>query len=781
MKKIHLRLLRMIKNTKGEFIAVIVLIVLGIGIYNTFSSTMVNLDESVKFYYNEMNFSDIFVEMERATPDDIKKLRTVNNIQYAEGRYVYNFPVDVEDEKVKVRLISYEEDENINRLFFREGFKIEDGSKECYVIESFFKARNMSIGDTLRISYNGEIEELIVKGVVSSPEYIYLIENATTLFPDYSKFGIVYVSEQFFIEKLGFDREYNELLVKLRDKKLIENIKDYLEDELDDTGIIRLYDYEDQLSNQVIQDEIEGNKKVSGVIPLIFLGIAAAIIWIMLSRIIDGDRFAIGIMKSLGYTNREILMNYLFYSMTIGLFGAIFGSILGAYLSSQLTKLYVENFFYIPMFKTVVMGKFIVASIFLSLFFTGGAGYLGSKKLFEVHPGEIMRPFVGTKGKRILLEYITFIWKRIKFSWKYILRSIFRNKRRFLFYTLSLGLTYGIILIPIFQVDQFDKMFINHYDEFLKMDYSVVMKNPVNEVNINTIKSLDGVTYVEPQIEYPFEIKYRWKTQVVNFLGLLPETKMYDIYDIYDDKIDLSKDGIYITESIHRMLEVDTGDTLNIKNFIPHRDDVELKVLGIVKQSLGSNCYMGIDYMREIFLDGEYTNGFVVNSSKDVRNQLEKYTNVESVKSIDDMKSVFMEFLDLSIASITVMLGFGGVLGFVIVYNTNIININERRLEFSSMRVMGFTKKEIFRVVIRENILVTFFGIAIGIPISNMMVIGIANAVSSELFVLNREIDTMIYVNSAFITIGFVIFALFFTRRKLKKLDFMQALKNRTT
>lgn len=781
MNKIYLRLFRMIRGTIGEFIAVIVLIVLGIGIYNTFSSTMVNLEKSVTHYYTEMNFADIFVELDKIKDDDIKELGTNSNIENIEGRYLYQFPMDVENEKVKVRLISYDEEDKINRLYFREGSKIEDQSKDCYVIESFYKARNMSIGDTIRISYNGEIEELRVKGVISSPEYIYLIENATTLFPDYSKFGVVYVDKQFFTEKLGFSKEYNEVLIKLKDKRTRENMKDLIEDELDDNGIKRLYDVDDQLSNQVIQDEIDGNKKVSSVIPVIFLSVAAAIIWIMISRIIDGDRFAIGILKSLGYTNMEILINYLLYSMIIGLLGAIFGSMLGMYLSSLLTKLYVENFFYIPMFKTVFMGKFIILSIILSLTFTGGAGYLGAKKVFQVHPGEIMRPFVGVKGKRIFLEKIKFLWNRLKFSWKYITRSIFRNKRRFLFYTLSLGLTYGIILIPLFQVSQFDDLFLNHYEKFLTMDYNVILKNPVSEDSIKEIETLDGVSYVEPQIDYPFEIKYRWKTQVVNFIGLKSDTKLYNLNDIDGNKIELTKDGVYITESIQRILGAEKGDKLNIKNFIPERDDVDLLVMGVVKQGLGSNCYMDIDFMREVFLDKGYTNSFIVKSSKDIRSQLEKFTNVESVKSLDDMKSIFMEFLDLTIYSISIMLMFGGILGFVIVYNTNVININERKLEFSSMRVMGFTKKEIFRFVIRENIFVTLFGIIVGIPISKVLVIGISNAVSSELFVLNKDIDIATYVNSGIITICFVVFALLFTRIKLKKLNFMEALKNRTT
>jgi putative ABC transport system permease protein len=226
---------------------------------------------------------------------------------------------------------------------------------------------------------------------------------------------------------------------------------------------------------------------------------------------------------------------------------------------------------------------------------------------------------------------------------------------------------------------------------------------------------------------------------------------------------------------------IEVGDQLLVKTFIPGRDDKWVRVTGLVKQNLGSNAYMTIDYMQKNFMDDQLITGVYIDSDRDVKNALDQMKYVGSIQSVVDMKEGFMEFMDILYMSITLMIGFAGVLGFAIIYNSTIISMNERQLEFSSLRVMGFTKNEIFRTVVYENIIMTFFGILVGIPLASWMLSGIGDALSTEFYSLDIQIPMTIFFYGGVVTVLFVIIAQFATYGRLHRLNFIDALKNRTT
>ena len=170
-----------------------------------------------------------------------------------------------------------------------------------------------------------------------------------------------------------------------------------------------------------------------------------------------------------------------------------------------------------------------------------------------------------------------------------------------------------------------------------------------------------------------------------------------------------------------------------------------------------------------------------MDSKDQVKEKLDGMKHVGSIQSVKDMKEGFMQFMDVLYISISLMIGFAGILGFAIIYNSTIISINERQLEFSSLRVMGFTKNEIFKTVVYENIIMTLFGILAGVPLASWMLDSIGDALSTEFYSLNVEIPPDIFVYGGVITIVFVIIAQFATYNKIHKLNFIDALKNRIT
>jgi putative ABC transport system permease protein len=293
MNKLDVRLIRLIKNTKGQFISITVVVIVALSIFVAFNMTAVNLSNTVDYYYEITNFGDIFVQLVKIPHDDINKLKSIDGVEMVQGRISFDVPLRVEDEeeKVRVRIISVpDRGEQINSLYMLEGRNAGRELKSAVVIEQFAKARNIKVGDKIRPFINGKVHNLDVVGIAASSEYVYLMENEQSLLPAYEKFGVLYVSEGFAQSVSGFSGSYNEVLIKVGDGVKIDEVVELLEDELDRYGVKRIIKREDQLSNRMLAEEVSQLKKMSAVVPLLFLIVASIIIFVMISRMVKNDR-----------------------------------------------------------------------------------------------------------------------------------------------------------------------------------------------------------------------------------------------------------------------------------------------------------------------------------------------------------------------------------------------------------------------------------------------------------------------------------------------------------
>ncbi len=783
MKKLNLRLFRTIKHTLGQYIAVSLVIIIGIMSYVGFSMAMINLETTVNAYYDMTNSADIYVELNRIPENALKFLYDIDGIVDIQGRVKDDFSyTDKRGVRGTLRVVSVSENQEqaINNLYIRKGSFVR-GNRGVMVVQPYAKAVGIEIGDPIDIQINGKTYRLTVEGIVSSSEFVYVIENEQTLLPDNEKFGIVFLEESFAQKAFGYENSYNDLLIKVDDEDKIESVIDALEKKLKRYGASRVISYKDQLSNRMVQEEINQGKNSAKTVPFIFLIVASAIIVTMITKIVRNDRMAIGILKAIGYNNAQLMAHYSMYAMGIGLIGGGLGIYFGLKVADFFAKLYVEFSFDIPMLVGKVYIEYVIGAILLTVLFCVGAGLFGSRRIMSIHPAESMRPDAPKVGKGIFLEKVRFIWENISFSWKIVMKNIFRSKKRFLFLVMGIALTYAITVFPMYQSLAIDQVFLQHYSTFQKMDYNVNFIRPMNESSLYDIKGILDTSDIEGKIEFPFKIEHRWKTKIINIIGVQPDTVFYNFTDEDNRPLSLPKDGMLLSAGLARIMEIEVGDKILVNTFLPEREDKWVEVTGLVKQNLGSNAYMTMDYMQKNFMDSQLITGAYLDSTDDVKGKLDDMKHVGSIQSVVDMQEGFKQFMDVLYISIALMIGFAGILGFAIIYNSTIISINERQLEFSSLRVMGFTKNEIFKTVVYENIIMTLFGIMVGIPLASWMLGSIGDALSTEFYSLKIEIPNTIYFYSGIVTIIFVIIAQLATYERLHKLNFIDALKNRIT
>ena len=242
MKKLDKRLLRTIRQSKGQFISLTIVVIVALIVYVSFSMVADQLYNSIYQYYEETNFAHIFVDVNRVPGNVVDDLLSIDGVEDVQGRVVSDVPLRVEDpnEKVNVRIVSVPSNEDqINSLFVLEGEELHPGTRTTSVLQQFYIGREMNIGDTLTPFIGGTEYSLEVVAEVGSPEYIYLMENEQSLLPDLKGFGVLYVPEEFAQSALGFQGSYNNIVVTIDESQesRIDIIADDIEDRLERFGI----------------------------------------------------------------------------------------------------------------------------------------------------------------------------------------------------------------------------------------------------------------------------------------------------------------------------------------------------------------------------------------------------------------------------------------------------------------------------------------------------------------------------------------------------------------
>jgi len=779
MNKLNLRLFRMIKNTKGQYIAVLSIIITGIFIFTAVSDSAINLRDTLNDYYTTTNFADIFVTA-AALPEKLEReLEGIENIRQADVRLSLDVRLitDNDEDRINVRAVSVDKKENkLNELFIKKG-KRALSEREIIVIEQFAHARGIDTGDEINLNINGRKYKFIVSAIASSPEYVYLMENEQVLLPDYKKFGVVYIEEDY-LRKISGRGYFNEAVIRVNNYDNVDKTKDYLEDELKKYGVMRVIDRDEQLSNNMMNEEITGLEGVSQSIPIVFLIFAGIMLATMLSRIVKKDRTSIGVLKAVGFTDNEIIAHYLKYAASVGIIGGVLGSIIGTAASGAMTDLFLQ-FFNIPMLTVQIYYDKIFVSVVLSLIFCVVSGFWGIKSIIKINPAESMKPEPPKQGKKILLENFKIFWNRLTFSWRMVYRNIFREKKKFIFIAAAVCITCSLMMMTMWMNAIIEVMFLEHYTDFMKMEYNVGFRGFHDERVLKEVKENINYNHMEGRIELPFEIKNGRHSKIVNVIGLEERTEFYDFRDLDGNKFTIPKEGILISSNLARALDADKGDRILLESFTPDSEGKYVTVKGVIEQSLGINGYMNINYVNEMFLDKSIINGVYINSDDDVKVKLDDINNIMSIQSQEDMKGTFEELTGLLTVYMGVMVIFSGMLGFVILYSMTLMSINERTLEFSSLRVMGFTKNEIFKMLIKENMVMSVLGIMAGIPLGKWLVDYMGIMFNTDIYTLQGHISTTEIINAIILTIIFIISAQLMTYAKIKKLDFMQALKSR--
>lgn len=781
------KMFRDIKENKGAYLACIVIIVMGLLVFTAFSTLTANLQSAQISFYKKQNFADGFAQIEALPRADVEKLMDIQGIKQIQGRIVRDVMVSkpYAEENVYLRLVSVDpQNPNpINGVMLTQGRHLDEKGTNIWIDNKFFEANNLNLNDEIDIIARGKKWELSVAGVGKSPEFVYALRNMAEIYPSPETFGIAFVPEKT-MQTMFATHAFNDLVFTLMPGARYDDVKDQLENKLKPYGLKSLIPRDEQISHLLLDMELESLTSMSKAMPVMFLSIAAMILYITLKRLIEQQRGQIGILKAEGFTSREILTHYFSYALIIGIVGGLMGVLLGSILSYPLMSMF-ELFFNLPGLEGKFSPYYIVLGILLSLVFSTIAGYQGCKKILVLEPAQAMRPPAPLQGKRIFLENITFIWKRLSVQGMMAVRNLSRNKGRSLFIFLGIMLCFAISGFTWSMNDLVQKMLYDQYEKVEVYDVKIGLTRPLNQKKaIRELKAFPGVKSIEPMAEVPATLKNKWLKKDVVILGLPEKSLLYNILDKKYNKIEPPKTGILLSERLATLLEARVGTKLKVES--PMKDgkkDDYLEVVGVIPQYIGINAYMEIGAIQSFLKQQDIATSLMLDADEEAIVSLkQKFSSSDVISSIDE-QSQRLEKLKQMMASYGSMIYIyaliGIIIGFAIIYSSSVITMSERSRELASMMVLGMTPAEVLSVVTFEQWCIGVPAMIMGIPVSRLMMAGLSKVISSDAFTMPHTLTTS-SLFLAFIATGISIWiAQQAAAKKIRSLRLAEVLKAR--
>lgn len=531
-------------------------------------------------------------------------------------------------------------------------------------------------------------------------------------------------------------------------------------------------------------------RAIGQVFPVLFFLVAALISLTTMTRMVEEQRTQIGTLKALGYDKGAIMRKYLNYALIATLSGSVVGFLIGEKIFPYIiVSAYKIMYVHIPHVLLPYQWKYAAAATALAVLCTGAATFSSCYRELVAQPAVLMRPEAPKQGKRILLERITVLWKHLSFTWKSTLRNLIRYKKRFFMTVFGIGGCMGLILVGFGIKDSISSVAELQYKYLQTYNGSVFLSDEMDDA---ARQKLEDYLKSEKDISeyanvYMKNAVLKRKSKVDVYLVAMNPTKKMDDFLTFrkrgsGKRYELTNEGVILTEKAARTLGVKEGDTISVTNADDRKKDV--KVLAVCENYIGHYAYMTMDLYEELYGQKPVLNNILIKSKvsdaklQKIGEKILKYDDVFTVQYTDSLKGRIDDMLGILDSVIVILIISAGMLAFVVLYNLNNININERKRELATIKVLGFYDLEVAEYVYRENILLTFIGALVGCVLGNVLHRFIITTVEVEMIMFGRMIRPVSYLLGMLFTFGFSILVNWMMYFKLKKINMVESLKS---
>ncbi len=787
MSLLHTKLRRDLWALKTQAIAVALVMACGICMMINTRSLILSLETARDEAYQRYHFADLFAQLKRAPLSLAQDLRSLPGLAALEPSLTVRATVDLpgvaEPISAHIHSVPDHGEPTLNRLHLRAGKLLSSAShQEILISESFALAHKLKPGDTLAALIYGKKQPLRIVGIVISPEYIFESPPGASL-PDPRTFGIFWMRYEELSEAADLYRAFNTLSVTLAPGASPQALQNELDRRLRPFGGSRVYGRDSHPSHVRLRDELGVLRALAIGFPLVFLSVSAFMANTVLTRQINLQRDQIAILKAFGFTNGQIGLHYTQLTLVIILGGTVLGVVAGIALSYQFVELY-QLFFRFPRLDY----HFSWPAFAFSFLASGGATLLGTltalRSAFRLAPAEAMRPTPPASFRPAFAERLPALRNKISTPLRIALRNLERRPFKALFTALALALSTGILIIPTALKDSINFILDFQWDITVRYDVTLSLSEPGPARALSDFAHLPGVIHAAPARMASVEISSGAVSRRLGLLGLPPDCKFHQILGPDYRPIPLPAHGLTLSRKLAEVLGVRLGDNVTL-HFLEGNQTVHiLPVTALAEDFSGLIAYTQIETINRLLREGNIiTSAHLTLAQPQLAAFYQAVKNTPRAAAIiiknalrDSFRNTTAQFIGMlqtMYSTLSIIVCFG------IAYNSARISLSERYHELATLRVLGFTQREVATVLISELLIITFVALPLGLLLGSGLAHGLFSTIQNESIRLPLILTPYNFTFATLVVLAATAFSLYFATRKLHQLDMVAALKAR--
>jgi putative ABC transport system permease protein len=786
MTALHQKLLRDLSRLRGQILAVALVVACGVATVVTTRTAYDSLRTSQDAYYADFRFGDVFAHAKRAPESLASRIASIPGVARVQTRVVFDVTLDVPglDEPATGHLASIPDRGAplVNALYLRQG-RVPDPARrdEVVVSEAFARANGLRTGERIGAILGGRWQRLEIVGIALCPEFVYEIRESD-LFPDNRRFGVLWMARDSMAPAFDMDGAFNDVSLSLSPGAVEADVIDRLDRLLERFGGLGAYGRRDQTSNRFVSDELEQNRVSGTLLPAILLGVAMFLLHVVLSRLVATQREQIGILKAFGYSNASVAVHYLEFALVSVLIGVVLGLAVGYWLGALVNRMYVQ-FYRFPFlhYEAGITVALLASGVSCVAAVLGALGAV--RRAAWLPPAEAMRPEAPARFRAGTLERFG-LRRLLTPGARMIARNVSRRPWRALLSVLGIALAVAMLMVGRFFVDSIRRIGDAHFHVAHREDATVVFDEALPAAALHDVAHLPGVVRTEGFRVVPARLRFEHRSRRTALVGLEPNAELRRIVGADLRAISAPPSGVLITKKLGDVLGVEAGDRVTVEVLEGSRPVRDVTVVGLVDELLGLAAYMDLDALHELMRESDTLSGASISvdslAAPRLYSALKRTPAVAAMMNRRAGLASFETTLAQNLGIFTTLLAvFASILAFAMVYNVSRIALSERKRELASLRVLGFTRREVAFFLLGEQAILTLVAIPVGLLLGYQVCGLLTLAYQLESFRLPLVVTPQTRAFALGVVAVAAVVSSLLVRRTLDRIDLVAALKSR--